>query len=423
MKQETIFLNPDARYEEMKPYIIDEFTLIYGEEYREYITKKLNNTLCVLSSDPITTYEYALSHQKNIKSKTLKDLKDKYNKYVHIQAVAKKYAKDKFKLYLIEKGFLPSSLASSKTVLDSFMDSEFGVSLVDSFDSYCSIMLNEADTPSYEKNSITSDRNKYLRNMAQLGIDDPLTEPEKVDDLIYFREELKSLVLKKIVELSTQTQEIKSKYKSLSGIEIKDTVLYKLLFKTVCNEETVALQTRYNNNDETYSFIYAPLIELYKTNLSLDGLLIHELTHAIESDKDLIGIIELNKNKNNEYLNEMRTERIAAKVTASMHSKGHRIFDSVKREFNYNLNTNYSLLFPIIGEFLDENERLFNECAITHDLTSLYEKYTPEYIEMLSDKLQYEMKLVQEFYRKNGIKAKYESNTDLMDVLHKGKAK
>ena len=57
----------DIDFKSLLPYVIDAFSLVYGNEYRSIISQKINNAVIVLYYDIEGLNDYILYLKKHIK--------------------------------------------------------------------------------------------------------------------------------------------------------------------------------------------------------------------------------------------------------------------------------------------------------------------------------------------------------------------
>lgn len=132
-----------------------------------------------------------------------------------------------------------------------------------------------------------------------------------------------------------------------------------------------------------------PILYLFNQGFKgVDVIVIHECIHQIESEGMYTGISMHNHRGTNVLLNEIRTQKLAIKMTRFFHNLGFFMYDN-PLDYSLEGDSLYEYMFPLTFNFLSEYEMLISNCAIKNkcfELEKIFgEKWSDynEYLETL----------------------------------------
>lgn len=108
----------------------ESYSLIYGEEYREIIRKRVENVYAIFSSSPLDLEQYLNKFPNKISLEMKEDIKEKLREYNKAKDLWYPWCEFKF------KNFLTSIIdLSNQMPLTIFTNSDFSSGLIDVFSS------------------------------------------------------------------------------------------------------------------------------------------------------------------------------------------------------------------------------------------------------------------------------------------------
>lgn len=209
--------------------------------------------------------------------------------------------------------------------------------------------------------------------MQKLGMDIEKISQDTIEDFIKFREERIIETKLYIMENSDYGNKIYNELK----IKCENNEIYYDQMESMCFEKIpYAFLTYYPEKEKIYHFIKYPIVSLYNEGIrGLDISLIHELIHKIEWNIRLMCGLNLHDEKNtNKIVNEIRTQKLAIKITHKLHNAKVFIYDN-PNDYKIEGESDYERMFPLVSDFFEEYESFFKECAINNAIDKLEEKF------------------------------------------------
>ncbi len=371
MNANNIFIDTDNYFQNYKPIILEKFISYYGVEYRDLITSRINSSLIDFSSSPIDDFRYITFNREYIDETIRYMIEERYFSYIKLSDDIRNTLTKKFIDFLL-KLIQVKNIDSIEKNLDLFAKlftcCEFNNSSIDSFTYSSDKLLHNPETPKNIKDRINFNRDRFKRNNTEFTFG--LSEPSCVlaDRIIEERNEILEEYKVSISQVSDYGKKILQKIKNFHNIDLDSKELAAITF--VPNSYCGNIGHMRNNEIKWYNYVRVPLTLLLNCGVtSIDTNIIHELIHCIETSGWYVGI-ESHINGENRISNEIRTQKLALKITEELHKEGIFIFDDPN---NYQLSgqSTYEWLFPISLDFFNNFEEIFKDCAIRNDRTLL----------------------------------------------------
>ena len=230
------------------------------------------------------------------------------------------------------------------------------------------------------KNFIINNRQKAETIFNKYNINIENVDEKIIDEIIFFRKILRKKRLNYISLHSDFSCQIFNYFKDNYGFCLPDDILSLISFIKNPYSGTIKLE-----NDKKkqifFDFIRLPITYLYsKGTKGYDVSLIHELIHKIETNGCVTGI-SLNENGFEEsILNEIRTQKLAIKLTQKLHNMNIFIYDD-PNDFKIFGESDYEYFFPLIDEFIEKYESILSNCAINNDSFELINMFGSSFID------------------------------------------
>lgn len=319
--------------------LIEVFANYYGIKYKDVIASKLNDCLFIFNSNPVDNYLYNLNHEVKFKDKIISKI-DFENYNIIYKIIRNKYVD----MFIND---ISSDFNVSKSVLkDLFINNK-----IDIFLPYYDELLKSS--PTQVNKNIISQR-EDVRKFIDI---------EKID-------------LKKYIELRSKYQnkfkeEICARLKFISNIDDKIYNKFKVYLPFSKLYDIAFTKDPFFMNaiadDVKINIIRFPIKTIVNRlnennyNESVDVLLLHEIIHLLENTGLSTGINYIDKNK---IINEIRTQKLAIKLTSKLHESGTLLFD--KKCYDVLGISDYEAFFFLCDDVINKYERVFSEVAINN---------------------------------------------------------
>lgn len=355
-----------------KTNLIEIFVAEYGEKYREKIVKTFNSLYINFDSEPFENLIYGLKHINEINKQDLIILYKESEQYNKIQDDAYEISANKLNDYIV-KNFNIQDLNLLSENIRLFYSYFFKAGYVDFFSTNNKNMLNDVNTSNLVKGEILENQKKCRLGMLELGIDIDLISQSTIDDFIAFKEKMIQEIKLYIMENSDYGEKIYNELKIKLGTE---NIYYEQMDAICFKEHPFAGLFYYPEEKQMYSFIKYPIVLLLnRGNKCIDVNIIHELIHRIEKNEiEGYELMTYGEKNTNDIVKEVRTQKLAIKITRKLHNNGIFIYDDPTM-YKIEGECLYELLFPLFSDFLEEYESFFNECAINNMLSNLEDEF------------------------------------------------
>lgn len=348
------FLCPKEVLDENQNLLIDRYVEDYGNEYRDLIRKRMDNTLYLFDSNPIVTMKFIQQFGGNISSSQMKLFEKEYRNYKKVFSVIHERIKKQYY----------QKLASYFSISSHPIKEEILSLDIESFSLENQFLLKRSDVCTSEKEKIIKRQEKYLEECEMIGVE-PLTNSVYIQFLLDEKrrlEEYEDLSLLKNTKWGRRiVKTIRSYYPKIRLSEIQK----------IMRDDAVAV-TSYlldSRGCARARILYFPLLEHYSV-MSLDRIFYHENRHVVESNPYSSGL-HSHVGSSYQLLNEIRTEKNALDDLDYFPHDLLWSSDSMVEGYH---NT-YEELYSYISSFLEEHREVLNDCAIRGDLLDLEEKF------------------------------------------------
>lgn len=360
--------NISDNFNKCKPILLELLISYYGEEHRNKITERFNSIYFDFSSTPDEDYKYALSHNLS----DFEQIKKRFEDYERIKNKAKKIYR-KLILKYIYKNFIQSyNIPKDKENLfiSLFFDDEFNTGYIDSFSSESIELVNNPHTPIIVKQSIVDEQKRFMEISSELKLHYKNISLDLINKFINFRNIVQSAYETYIIKNSEFGKKIYKTIKREFNLKISPADITTFAF----NEEPqfIALEDYHFNNCRYIKYPITAIINC--TSYGIDISIIHELIHAIENDGKNVGIRIYKDSNLNNVANEIRTEKIAKKLTKKLHEKGIFIYDNPE-DYQYEETSCYEWLFGFCSNFFEQFESFISNLAINGTPFKLDEQF------------------------------------------------
>jgi len=236
-------------------------------------------------------------------------------------------------------------------------------------------LLGRETTPLSVKESIIRDQRHLMKIARELDLG--LTEPIKsdfIDQLIEFRKQIKTEYEEELGSMVSYGINIYQDFAYIFGFKLQKHQVSFVAFKDYGCAGSIAISLE--SKLHYPRFLRLPIIRMINNEVkSLDVILMHELIHIAESDEHQVGIRNHKEEEDvNNIANEVRTQKLAIKLTKELHEEGIFVFDNPK-DYAIGGKSAYEWLFPLSYDFIDEHEKFISTCAITNNAKRLESKF------------------------------------------------
>ena len=348
-------------FEKSKDIIIKLLINYYGVEYADVIRERLKNVMFDFSSTPEQEYAFLKEHKDELSELSKIIIKLKYMDHKKVQNKARAKGFEEYIEYIRSRLGIESkdkNLFLKKEFLELFSDPNFNSGLIDAFSSRSESLLQDPSVSIVLKEGILHDREEFHKRLASLEVKPDSLETKYIDNLIQNRQRIQIKYKNRVAEKSKFGREKYEEFKKEFGIELPPQSLSQFIF--IENGWAGSINTA----DSQYEYIQIPLLLLKNIgSKTIDVSIIHEMIHKIETNGNIVGISIHDEKETNKIVNETRTQSIALKLARELHSMGIFMYDNPK---GYRLEgeATYEALFPLIKDFLDENEAVLSDIAI-----------------------------------------------------------
>jgi len=347
-------LYPDEALDEYKKKLLEVYLEDYGEEYKDIIIKRMNNTLYLFDSNPKDTLRFILNND-SIKDINYVDQAEinYYNYKKALNRINKRLNKDYY-----------SRLANYFNI-DTYHLREDIMNLdYSSFNLSNMAKLNDESVSKDIKEDIIKRQEQYIDACHEAKVE-PLVGMPQINIL----ERAKALNdikrMKYLVKHTNWGKQMCKKFKEYDSEMTIDDIVGILLQK-----EVGAANFRLDDNYKAKSsIVYYPIMK--NANLKcLDRMFFHENRHVVEAGKENVGI---NLHHGNKYqlINEIRTEKHAISDADTL-KKNVLWSNDEMPSYAYN---GYEKLFPYTYNFFEENKEILDDIAMYGDVDFLEDYY------------------------------------------------
>jgi len=354
------FKNLEENFIKYKDVIIELLVECYGEKYRNIILYKMNNIFMDFSSIPTDDYEYLLLHDKEINFRDKVMIKLNYLEYKKQEKeLLKKYEKE-----LLEYVMLKFSISkhfkykNSNLFLSLFMGNNFSGGYIDAFCSEYVSLLNDSNVSKDVKVSILGQQKLFFEFVNKLELSVKDIPVDLADEIVKYRNFLRKEYQMMLVEKTTSGKDMIEKYKKHANIIMPEEAAREIFFHRFPFTAIIYGE---------YFVIKIPIIYLKNMGAkAIDVSVIHEIIHYVESNKNYVGICDYIKGVN-KLVNEIRTQKLAIKITNKLHELGVFMYDN-PNDYKILGECLYEKLFPLTGTFFEDYEDFLNNVAISNDV-------------------------------------------------------
>lgn len=349
----------EKRFENLKPFIIEEFVTEFGEKNRKIINDGINKTIFVLSSTPEEDYKWMSSTKEEISNLEKLKIRTRFINFRNIKLKQKNLLMPTFK-QMIEYYFhirIPKEIF--KDVIYLFSKGDFSNSWIDFFSKTNQNLIENENTPIKLRKDLLRKQKYALNKLKAVGIDLSRVEQENIDEFLKQRHLVQETFYKRILESnSLYTNSLRKK------INLTDAFcLYNISYYQATHFG------RFNIKGNVVKYVYCP-INRKKLNEEEEGLdidLIHETVHSIQ------------KEISTDFINEINVQNHAMNITERLHQKGIYLFDNPK---NCKVRDTcvYESFIPPIDSFLKEQNDILIDALIEGDYSNLTEVYGEDWL-------------------------------------------
>lgn len=343
-------------YNYIEEMLIEE----YGYRYEELIRNRLSKTNYIFKSQPDITY-YSLK-ELAYDPKKYKSLEKYYQYYINYRQVEDyldKKIKKKIYNYLKEKLSLSDDYLSKH--LNEILSLNYQVFSENSMN-ILRYSLNES-----LKSLIIEKQSDFIRRCMEedlpLAVIDISKELDAYTSLLERSKQIQLLKLtnfgKEMTNHISNILDTNHYYESLNYSR-------KILF----DDNNAATTWSIERNKKSYIIVYLPILKI-KDDISIDHVLVHESIHAIESKKGNSGIGSYKRNNN--VINELKTESKTMRLHNKMKKDGISIFDT--EENSNKTECLYTHFVSLVEPLLQDYEDLFNYCSLYNRVSPLYKVF------------------------------------------------
>lgn len=365
-------ININNRYNEHKDILVDLFVDYYGREYRDLIRSRIDNTPVDLSSTPEDDYHYLTHHPNNISEEEKSLIESQYNNFDKVMNESRNINYDLLIDYVVDIFKITDRELIRKNrgkFLSLFTDKTFTRGLIDGFSKKSLDLLNDEYVSTSAKMKILKKQEDFNDILKLLGLELDSVNDATINKVIEYRKKLKESYRCSIAFESEYGKNINSLIKDIIGFDVEPKFLNPICLARRASAITIDVNT--GSDIVYYRYVKIPLI--YFINMNVKGLdfdIIHELIHIIESYMNYVGISVSGPIKKNNIMNEIRTQKLAIKLTKILHERGIFLYDD-PMDYKIEGYSFYENMFPLTDSFLDKYESVFSDCAINNDIKGL----------------------------------------------------
>lgn len=365
--------NISDNFNKHKSTIINLLVNYYGQEYSSLINTRIKPVYINLSSTPVEDYKYSNRNADKLSSYKRKIIYLKYMLYKNIEDKSRKnntnllieYASNK--LQITDQSKIKRNI---KIIIPFLHDENFGAGFIDAFSSEIVNLLSDENVSTNLKEKIIRDQKMIKTLSNKLGISTSSLTPNIVDEIIKNRKALQKQHKNYIAQNTQFGQKIYKDIQKEFNLELNPELLSFISFQEQAYAGVLIIKDN-NNVSSFHNYIRIPLIRLINKGIKgLDVSIIHELIHKVETHKYFTGISILNDEGTNSIINEIRTQKLAIKITRELHKQGIFIYDNPK-DYRIEGESTYEWLFSLTESFLDRHEDIISKCAINNDIAAL----------------------------------------------------
>lgn len=348
-------LNPEEAWNEFRQYLIELYMEDYGEEYKELIKKRIDDTYYLFDSNPIDTYNFYKSNKISYGLKRMCRIEREYSNYISVKNRIDKRITEKYR----------QELSDFYNTLPSFLPDDFLVVDYEAFSFENIRKLHSPSTSDENKNSILRRQRDYINFCSLYGVR-PITDIETIDKMIQVKKELEYEEFKLLLDETIWGKRIKKDIYDKTGSLIDTKLLGSVMYDSKCCASVCQIPT---SDGKFVRICYFPIMKNYGKG-SVDKIFFHENRHVVESGINISGFCPA---ANGDYLliNELRTQENAIRDAYE--------FRRIPLFSNYGDSPNfvnvYERLFSYSGPFIKNYLYLLNRLGINnayYDLEYLF---------------------------------------------------
>ena len=386
--------NINEIFDKNKNLLIEMLINYYGQEYSEIIKKRLGNVFFDFSSTPEDDYKFLKMHSDEFDNQKKQLIELKYEKFARVSEECKKENR-KLLLEYLKQNFLIENI-DEDNLITLFMDDNFNTGYIDAFSTNSINLLNNADTPQSIKDNILHDQACFKMVVHFGNIKIKRLSSSSVDEIVKFIKTLQINYRNSVAKHSEYGKSIYNRAERELGIKLSFENISKLIFNT--NPVAMTVSSKNSISVKDYHIIRVPISHMVNIGCeALDVSAMHEIIHKVETDENSVGIAMLDDT--NSIANEIRTQKLAIKMTNELHKRGIFMFDN-PNNFTLLGSSAYENLFPLVGDFFDKYEIIFSNCAINGVPEKLYDFFGESW-EVFSEELNNIFSKHAHFYSKN----------------------
>ncbi len=338
-------VHPNEAFLDYKDKLLSIYVEDYGEKERELIKNRMNNTLYLFDSNPVSMMEFLMDNSEDINDPlVIRQIEEEYINYVKVKSkIDKKLNKELLKY--IASFFDISWRRAPMELLD--LDYE-----AFSYESN-SIMKNSSLDNLEERKGIEKRRADYLEECEKLGIK-PLTNPVYINFILEQIYKYDSILNQRLLKGTKWGQRIVKrlmKYNPQFTIDKIDSMMMR--------NRVASTYYSINNGIRDGICMYYPLVENLERQ-ALDNFMFHENRHVIESSSRVSGLSLYGDESLYRLINEIHTEDKAIKDGKKL--KNEVLFDN--SSLQEGCFSPYAALLLFTDGFYDEFNTYLNDFAL-----------------------------------------------------------
>lgn len=379
-------LNPEKRFLEYQDYLIDLIASSYHKSFKDLIATRIKDAFYFFDSTPDVTYQFVKKFNPNIKN-LIKYYFLSKDYEITLQTANKFVNKKRYYPYI--KDFFNINISYFERNKDKILNLN-----LDSLSKESEDLLLDPNISEVSKNKIRDKRQEYLDNCKSIGLN-PIVDINKVQNYLDYKEKIEEQKKYLITCCSNFGKKVIRRLEHtnnsflISIEEIATTMLFLDAFSQVRTIKT--------NQNNWKSILIFPLLKAPFSNV-LDEALIHELIHVSE-------------NCYNKYciFNEIRTEEKAFKLFSKLREDNIYIYDYEENNNKEIPQCIYEVFIPLIEPLLDTYRELIDYCAITNELSPIYEN-------LGYDNFDTYCKLLDKIFKQYKLILKFKNEDEIIDI-------
>ena len=347
-------LYPEEALDDYKRKLLEVYIEDYGEEYKDVIKERMDNTLYLFDSNPKDTLRFILNNDSIRDLDYVEQAENSYFNYKKaLKKINKKLNRDYYGKLAYYFNINPIFIREDIMNLD--------------YSSYnLSNMSKLADDNIDEKikEEIIKRQEDYIDACHKAKVE-PLIDTVRINSLERIKDLNEVKRMRYLVKHTIWGSEMVRKFKSYDR-EITLEEMVEILLQKEVGAANFKLDDNYKART---SIVYYPIMKNAHLKC-LDRMFFHENRHVIEAGKDNVGI---NLHHGNKYqlINEIRTEKHAIEDAQEL-KKSILWSNDELPSYAYN---GYEKLFPYTYSFFEDNKEILDDVAMYGDVDFLEDYY------------------------------------------------